>query len=207
MPQHLVPGSAHTRHQQCGARSPQLQQTFSLPCTVPRRTPHHTHDSDPTTPCELSQTIVHLLTAGMAPSTYKSYRYSWALFSQFASSAYLLQEQLALPLASNILAMFVAYLYQRGYKASSIRSHMTAISYSHCILNLPSPTESFLISKMLKGVSALLPGGDFRLPITPSLLKTLVPIMGSIAPSRYDHHLYYVMFVTAFFAFLRVSEL
>ena len=73
--------------------------------------------------------------------------------------------------------MFVAYMYQEGFKAETIRSHLSAIAYSHKMQGFPSPTDSFLIKKLIKGAGAQSPGGDVRFPVTISILQRLIKKM------------------------------
>ena len=103
--------------------------------------------------------------------------------------------------------MFVAYSFHAGYAANTIRSNLSAIAFSHRISCLHSPSESFLISKMLKGVEAQSPGGDGRYPITTSILTKLLETMSLIAESRYYALLYRAMCSTAFYALLRCGEM
>ena len=62
--------------------------------------------------------------------------------------------------------MFTAYLYQNNFAPASIRSHLSAIAYSHNILNLKNPADSFLVNKMVEGIALERQVCDTRYPIT-----------------------------------------
>ena len=102
-----------------------------------------------------------------------------------------------LPVSTYTLALFVAYLYQHDMSAASIRTHLSAVAYPHKMACYPSPTESFFISKLVKGVSAIAPTGDIHYPVT----------LPQIAKSHYFSVLFSAMMSTAFYAFLRCSEM
>ena len=143
----------------------------------------------------------------MAVKTRVSYQKSWQKFNSFAALYGLHGAAAQLPLSQNVVAMFVAYLFHAGYAANTIRTHLSAIAFSHKISGLHSPSESFLISKMLKGVEAQSPGGDGRYPITTTILHKLLSTLPLIAESRFYALLYCAMCSTAFYAFLRCGEM
>ena len=103
--------------------------------------------------------------------------------------------------------MFTAYLYQNNFVPASIRSHLSAIAYSHNILNLKNPADSFLINKMVKGIALERQVCDTRYPITLPILQSLLNILRHISMSVYERRLFSAMFTTAFYAFLRCGEL
>ena len=142
----------------------------------------------------------------MTPSTTQSYRRSWSLFNEFTVNYKISHTDTQMPFSSQLIAVFVAYLFNNGFQASSIRSHLSAISYSHRIQGMPSPCDSFLINKLLKGAAVLLPGGDMRLPITMDILRELLHVIPVLSVGHYKGPLYCAMCATAFFAFLRCSE-
>ena len=156
---------------------------------------------------ELSATLVALATAANKPATFASYRRSWRLFMDFTTAHNITPLDAQIPISSHIIALFVAYLYTKGLQASSIRSHLSALAYSHRMQGYASPCDSFLITKLLKGAAVLSPGGDLRYPITIDILRKLLDVIPRMCVGHYYGPLYCAMCATAFFAFLRCSEM
>ena len=145
-----------------------------------------------------------LANAALAKSTHSSYNRTWSLFKEFARTT---KQPCSLPVSTYTLALFVAYLYQHNMSAASIRTHLSAIAYPHKMAGYSSPTESFFISKLVKGVSVIAPTGDVRYPITLPILRSLLSVLPQIAKSHYCSVMYSAMISTAFYAFLRCSEM
>ena len=61
--------------------------------------------------------------------------------------------EIGFPLSPNVVAMFTAYLYQNNFASAASRSDLSSIAYSHNILNLKNPADSFLVNKMVKGIA------------------------------------------------------
>ena len=114
---------------------------------------------------------------------------------------------LALPISDYIIALFIAYMYNRGVAVSTVRTHMSAITFSHKILGLPSPSESFLVCKLLKGFSNIRRTSDERFPIMLPVLQKILHVIPCISESLYQNKLFSAMCSTAFYAFLRCSEM
>ena len=142
----------------------------------------------------------------LTASTLSNYQKSWARFYEFGRKLGLGQAEVTMPISPQIIALFVAYLYNQDYKAPSMRNHLSAISFYHKINNLPSPTDSFLIEKLLRGAGVQSPGGDARLPITLPLLQRLLNVIQGASRNSYERCLFMSMCCTAFYAFLRCSE-
>ena len=101
----------------------------------------------------------------------------------------------------------MTYLYQKNYSTNTIRTFVSAISYFHKILNYPDPSTSFLIAKTFRGLQILKPAQDSRLPISRPLLHLMIDTI-DIMPLSYFHKLLYKsMFLLAFYALCRISEL
>lgn len=147
-----------------------------------------------------------LLSKSLAKSTLSSYQNAWKNFDKFSSSINLTVSAQTIPLSEHTIALFVSFLYEKGYKAESIRSQLSAISYSHKLKGVPPPTESFLVKKLIKGAAARSPGGDVRYPVSLSVLSRLVCNVQKIVSCVYDGLLFKAMFSTAFYGFLRCSE-
>ncbi|KAJ8321263.1 hypothetical protein KUTeg_001121 [Tegillarca granosa] len=99
------------------------------------------------------------------------------------------------------------HLYQKGYSPSSIAGHMSAISYVHKLLDIPDPTQSFLIRKLLKGAQNLSKAPDTRMPITKQLLHQILSSLNHTAGTAIERHLLQSLFSLAFHGFFRLGEL
>ena len=91
--------------------------------------------------------------------------------------------------------------------SSSIRSDLSAIAFSHKVSGYPSPTDSFLISKMLRGVSSHTVQNDQRYHITLPILHDILSVAQHVTQSVYHCTLFSAMCATAFYAFLRCGEM
>lgn len=75
------------------------------------------------------------------------------------------------------------------------------------MLGSEDPTKYFIVQKMLEGLSKLNPKKDRRLPITPSVLRTLLHRLPFVCKSLYESKLFSAAFSLAFHGFLRVGEI
>ena len=103
--------------------------------------------------------------------------------------------------------MFVSYLHQNGMSSKTIATYLSGISFVHKLLQKPDNTSNFLISTLLKGSQRLAPSFDIRLPITISMLDALVASLPHVTASSYCRLLFQAMFLFAFYAFARCSEI
>ena len=114
---------------------------------------------------------------------------------------------LNLPVKPDLLILFIAHLYCRGYTLSKVLTYISAIGYVHRLAGLPDPTESHLIKTALKGYVKLAPSIDKRLPITLPILLQLGNTFHYTLPSLYKIRLFKAMCALAFFAALHVGEI
>lgn len=77
----------------------------------------------------------------------------------------------------------------------------------HQLKGLPNPVNSFVVQRMLKGVHNITGKPDVRLPITPTILQTLVSAIPTVVTAYYDQFLLKAMVTLSFFGFLRVGEI
>ena len=112
-----------------------------------------------------------------------------------------------LPISAPHLALFIAYLFDRNYAASTVNTYVSALSYSHKLFGLSDPTKTFFIVQMLKGYGKLGTSVDGRLPITLPILHKILASASEIFLSDYDRCLFRAMSSLAFYAFLRVGEM
>ena len=69
------------------------------------------------------------------------------------------------------------------------------------------PTVSFFITKAFHGLRKIKPPKESRKPITPDILLTLVHTLSDLHITAYQKILFKAMFLTAFFALCRISEI
>ena len=103
--------------------------------------------------------------------------------------------------------MFIAYLFDRNYAASTVNTYISALSYSHKLLGFPDPTKVFFINQMLKGYGKLGSRIDGRLPITLPILNRILSLGSELSLSDNELCLFRAMCSLAFYAFLRVGEM
>lgn len=72
--------------------------------------------------------------------------------------------------------------------------------------NLTDSTDSFIVNKLLKGMSKTYKRADIRRPITVEILADIIRILPQICNSTYEAKLFSAVFVLAFRAFLRIGE-
>jgi len=111
------------------------------------------------------------------------------------------------PSTQTMVAHFISHLFVQNYQPSTIASYVSAISYFHKIKNMPDPTASFRIKKILKGTQNLRKSVDTRMPITRDILFDLVKALPVVIRSVYDQILLKAMMTMAYFCFLRIGEM
>ena len=102
---------------------------------------------------------------------------------------------------------FVAYLSIQGYASSTIKSYVSAISFKCKMYNIRDETDSYIVKKMLIGVSRLDNRIDLPMPILLSDLKRIIQVLPEVCSSNYEAALFKAIFTMAFFGFFRVCEL
>lgn len=130
------------------------------------------------------------------------------MFNQCASNMGFTQyDSHNLPVLADHVAIFVAYLSQSGYSPSSIVSYTSALGYAHKLAGCENPVASFLIQKMLAGVTRLSPSVDSRLPITTIILSSLINSLTSTVSNLYHRVLTRAMLVFSFYGLMRIGEI
>ena len=113
----------------------------------------------------------------------------------------------SLPITPATLALFIAYLFERNYAASTVNTYISALGYSHKLSGLPDPMRVFYIIQMLKGYGKTGARLDSRLPITLPILGSLLEVTPRTTGSHYQIRQFKAMCSLAFFAFLRMGEI
>ena len=149
------------------------------------------------------KTASALLAASLAPSTARQYQRVWESFYSFSRGLAFTP----LPSSSSTIVLFISHLVSPPHPSapSTVHSAISAVSYIHKLNNQPDPTSSFLVRKILRGVSKLRPTNDTRIPITIPVLQSLFQSLHSVC-SPYDLVLYSAMYLTMFSSFLRLGE-
>ena len=145
-----------------------------------------------------------LLASAFEPTTVKQYKHAWDNFSKFVNVT--LGTQLILPLDGKTVGLYVSHLHSLGLQSSTIRTHLSAISYYHKIRDVYDPTQCFLVNKLMASVQKQAQSVDQRLPVSHSLLQKLIQALHSVASNQGDIYLYSAMFSLAYYACLRIGE-
>ncbi len=103
--------------------------------------------------------------------------------------------------------MFVTHLYKCKYAASTILTHLSALSFVHTLYSMPDPVRAFIVQKVIAGVQKFKPQFDFRLPISLLVLHRITTALGNCSLTAFQRTMYKSMFLLAFAAFLRVGEM
>ena len=152
----------------------------------------------------LSQTCRHLLKSALSTSSRQAYLRSWKLLNTFCEEQKL---EFTFPCTISVVCNFIGYLYSKQLAASSIASHISAISFIHKLANCSDPTQSFIVKKILKGTQNLAKTSDSRLPITVQILQNIIKALDHTVPIFYNRIMLKSIFLLAFHSFLRLGEL
>lgn len=93
------------------------------------------------------ETVKRLLLASVAPETRRAYASRLRHFFSWCDD----EGVPAFPVSIEILAAYIAHLDDLGAACSTVGQTMAAISAAHKAEGLPSPTDSLLIKKLVKG--------------------------------------------------------
>jgi len=110
------------------------------------------------------------------------------------------------PLSTELVLMFLGYMHVKGYAPSTMLTYNSAISYPHKLKGVQDPTSSFAVQKLLAGATKVKPDSDSRLPINLSILHNLSVALLQTVSSPYLRILFRAMYLTSFFALMRVGE-
>ena len=139
-----------------------------------------------------------------AANTKQKYKRYWEQFKSFMTDK--LQARYK-PASQQHLAWYVTYLHNNLHlKASSIRPHLSAIAYYHQLAGLNSPTDSFLVARLLAGYKKHDPATRVRKPITYKIVTALYQSLATVPLTHYERDLYQALFLIMYHALLRSSE-
>lgn len=126
-------------------------------------------------------------------------------FSQFRDSYNLPHTNPPPPL--DHLINFIGYMSASKLAPSTIKTYISAIAFQQKINNFPDTTKSFIIQKLLIGLSRKNPSLDIRRPITLPLLHAIIQALPHTCHSTYESILFTSAYLLAYFGFLRVGDL
>jgi len=154
----------------------------------------------------LDATVQELFSAGLAPSTQKSYRSGSKRFIGFCERFRIAKP---FPVSEQVLVYFVALLYRDGLSSGTIKSYLAAVRHSQIALGLGDPHVGDMpqleyVSKGVKKMTACRSARP-RLPITPSILRQLRQFWQTL-PNRHDALMLWAAACMCFFGFLRAGE-
>ena len=144
--------------------------------------------------------------SSLQSSSLPTYQRAWNLFHRFNCLTFP-GLPLKFPITVPMFCLFIAYLYDLKYAASTVHTYVSALSYSHKLSGYPDPSKAFVVVQMLKGYSKLNARLDSRLPITIPILHKLLRCATLLPLTKYQILMFQAMCSTAFFAFLRVGEI
>ena len=150
--------------------------------------------------CEVNR----LLDAAVSENTKRAYASGTRSFDEFRS---VYNRSLDWPPSLQDVVDFIAHFSAGLLATSTVRSYISAVSYRCKIQGFVDPTQSFVVSKLMKGMSRLHNRSDKRLPVTLSLLCDLIKILPAVCSSNFEASLFAAAFSVAFFGFFRVDEL
>lgn len=154
---------------------------------------------------KLQSTLKLLLQSSIQTSTSTTYLHHWNEFKTFSEN--ILKMKVVLPLKSYHIALFVAHLHDKQYTTNTIRNYMSAISFVLKMNGSPDNTDTFIVSKALKGTSRF--NNNSRLPLLPitkSELEIIVEEIRFATADKYEGIMYKALFLLTYYACLRVGE-
>ena len=92
-----------------------------------------------------------LLGASLSTTSLNTYRRPRQLFRQFCSERLQVQGPI-FPISTEHLALFIAFLAEQKYAASTVLTYISALSFPHCLASLPDPTKSDMIQLALRAI-------------------------------------------------------
>lgn len=144
------------------------------------------------------------LPQSLANSSQISYNKHWAVFCDFMATTI---KEPPLPASSYHIALYVTHLHvAKNYVPNSIRSHLSAIAFTHKLHGAIDPTESFKVTKLLDAIKRTSKPPRKRSAITKPILHQLVQSTSHHYPAKYNRRMYTCLFLIMYHACLRISE-
>jgi hypothetical protein len=148
---------------------------------------------------ELGATSDMLMSSALKPSTKKTYSCAQQKFLEFCKRYQLVPT----PVTESTLLLYVAYLFDQGFKGSSIRVYISAIRSMHIYGGFQYPTNMVRLQLSIKGAVTESAPPVRKFPITYSVLSKML----STLKGRFDEKMLLAVMTLAFFGCFRASEL
>jgi len=152
---------------------------------------------------QLQNQVKYDVIQALEPASQNLYGKHWEQFKSFLKE-YLYKK--AYSATSEDLAVYVAHLDNTGIKSATIRGHLSAISFYYKNKYLPTPTESFHISKLLTSYSKTDSPPAIRKPITRKILEQLITALKIQGFTIYEQTMLTALFSLMQYALLRIGE-
>ena len=148
----------------------------------------------------------YLVRNSLSPSTLLAYKSAFSTYNNFVSAHFGLCAN-PIPPSLQHLTAFIDHCFLKQLAASSTRTIISSLSFTFQFGGFQDITQHFIVKKMLLGFQKSKPSSDARLPITPTILTQLVNALQHTISSNLLRILFKAMYILAFCAFLRVSEI
>ncbi len=89
-----------------------------------------------------------LVKSSLQPSSIPTYQRARRLYNQFSSSV-LSISHISLPISPSNVGLFIAFVFQCSYAASTAYTYVSALGYSHLMAVFSDPTKVFWVTEML----------------------------------------------------------
>lgn len=109
-------------------------------------------------------------------------------------------------ITSRDFSLYVAYLHNKPVKSSTIRSVVSAITFTYKSKGLSPPTDSFAVAKLLVAYAKTDKKQRVRNPLSAHLLYQLLKILPKVVADAYEVALLQALFTLMYAALLRICE-
>jgi hypothetical protein len=140
-----------------------------------------------------------LVDSGLKPSTLKTYASAQRGYIRFCEDHALV----AVPTTNPTLLLYVAHLFARGLKGSSIRVYLAGVRNLHVTRAVPFPDYTPQLQLALRGAVNLSASPIRKLPITYDVLVDILEFL----KGRHDAVMLKAVMTLAFFGCFRAGEL
>ena len=145
-----------------------------------------------------------VLPSALATATLNNYSRSWSKYLEFCSY---ISIPASLPISIRYASLFLVYLSNHKFSASSLSTIMSGLSYYHKMRLLFDPFQSFPVRQLLQALKKNSPSTpDIRRPISENLLFQLLDKLHTLGLPNYEYTLFSTMFLFGFYFGLRIGE-
>ena len=145
-----------------------------------------------------------LLNAYLADNTHKAYS---TVFGAFNTSRENFKLQEFWPPTVEQIIQFISYMSFRNFSCRTAELYVTAVNFLCKIRSVSDTTKHFLVTKLLESFRQVGKIKKVKLPITFSLLHSMLTRISASCFKIYESVLFAATLILAFCGFLRVGEL